>query len=88
MSLKHVVSKGRAKESESRRGDSERRSPYESQSQYGASQYGSGHGEMRYEEGDQDAYYDGQADSTYYDEGDHAYYDYASNSGSHGGSSH
>jgi hypothetical protein len=53
LSLKHVVSKGKAKESDSRRGsrrDEERRSPYESQG-------------PAYEE--QDAYY--EADSTYED---------------------
>ncbi|TVY29087.1 hypothetical protein LHYA1_G002513 [Lachnellula hyalina] len=78
LSLKHVVSKGRAKESESRRGsrrDEERRSPYESQ--YGAQ-------EPAYE--DRDAYY--EADPEHHEEGDRAYYDYGSNSGSYGGSSH
>lgn len=74
LSLKHVVSKGRARESDSRRGsrrDEDRQSPYRSQ-------------EPSYEE--QDAYY--EADSTYYNEGDQAYHDYASNSGSYGGSTH
>ncbi|TVY73432.1 hypothetical protein LSUE1_G006493 [Lachnellula suecica] len=70
LSLKHVVSKGRAKESSSHRGssrrDEDRRSPYDSQAPV-------------YE--DRDAYY--EADSTYYDDGDRAYYDYGSNSGSH-----
>ncbi|TVY18442.1 hypothetical protein LARI1_G004692 [Lachnellula arida] len=78
LSLKHVVSKGRAKESESRKGsrrDEERRSPYESQ--YGAQ-------EPAYE--DRDAYY--EADPGHHEEGDQAYYDYGSNSGSYGGSSH
>ena len=77
LSLKHVVSKGRAKESDSRRSsrrDEERRSPYGSQ--YGAQ-------EPAYEE--RDAYYG--ADSINYDE-DQAYYDYGSNSGSYGGGSH
>jgi len=59
-SLKHVVSKGKAKESDSRRGsrrDEERRNPYESQG-------------PTYEE--QDAYYEADStydDRTYYDYG-------------------
>ncbi|KAF4629345.1 hypothetical protein G7Y89_g8802 [Cudoniella acicularis] len=68
LSLKHVVSKGKAKETGSGRGESRRdedRSHYESR-------------EPAYR--DRDAYYEG--DSTYYDEGDRTYYDYASGSGS------
>jgi len=73
LSLRHVVSKGKAKEDESRRGSriQEDRYHYEGP-------------EPGYE--DRDGYYEG--DSTYYDEGDRAYYDYGSGSGSgHGGSS-
>ncbi|KAG4431821.1 hypothetical protein IFR05_012703 [Cadophora sp. M221] len=72
LSLKHVVSKGRAKEEESRRGSRthEDRSHYESQ-------------EPVYDQ--QDGYY--EADSTYYEDPDRAYYDYGSGGSGHGGSS-
>ncbi|KAH7336541.1 hypothetical protein BKA65DRAFT_35667 [Rhexocercosporidium sp. MPI-PUGE-AT-0058] len=72
LSLKHVVSKGRAKEEESRRGSRTRedRSHYESQ-------------EPVYDQ--QDGYY--EADSTYYEEPDRVYYDYGSGGSGHGGSS-
>lgn len=78
LSLKHVVSKGRAKEESSRRGS--RRD--DGRSHYGGSAYDTH--EPIYEE--RDAYY--EAESTYYEEGDQVYYDYGSGSGSgHGGSS-
>ena len=73
LSLKHVVSKGRAKEDASRggsrRGDD--RSHYGERSHYEAQ-------EPVYEE--RATYYEGE--SAYYDEGDRAYYDYGSGSGS------
>lgn|SRR5690348_9801446 len=67
LSLKHVVSKGKSKESDSRRGSrrDEDRSHYESR-------------EPVYSE--RDAYYEGE--SAYYEDPDRAYYDYASGSGS------
>ena len=66
LSLKHVVSKGKAKEADSRRGSrrDEDRSHYSQGPVYD----------------DRDAYYEGE--STYYDEGDRTYYDYGSGSGS------
>jgi len=77
LSLKHVVSKGRAREEESRRGSrrGDDRSHYEAQEPAGAV----------YD--DRDAYY--EEHSTYYEGDDRAYYDYGSGSGSgRGGSSH
>jgi len=74
LNLKHVVSKGRAREEESRRGSrrDEDRSHYKTE-------------EPVYE--GRDAYYAGG--STYYEAEDQVYYDYGSASGSgHGGSSH
>lgn len=73
LSLKHVVSKGRAREEESRRGSrrGEDKSHYEAQ-------------EPVYDE--RDAYY--EEHSTYYEGDDRAYYDYGSGSGSgHGDNS-
>jgi hypothetical protein len=73
LSLKHVVSKGRAREEESRRGSrrDEDRSHYEAQ-------------EPVYDE--RDAYY--EEHSAYYEGDDRAYYDYGSGSGSgHGDNS-
>ena len=64
LSLRHVLSKGRAKESESRRGS---KSHEDHQSQYEVPK-------PVYE--DRDGYYEDS--STYYDDGDPAYYDYAS----------
>jgi hypothetical protein len=80
LSLKHVISKGKAKEDTSRRGSrrDDDRSYYDERSHYEAQ-------EPVYEE--RDAYYEGE--SVYYDEGDRVYYDYGSGSGSgRGGSSH
>lgn len=74
LSLKHVVSKGRVREEESRRGSriNENRSQDEVQ-------------EHVYDEGG--AY--GEEDPTYYEGDDRAYYDYGSGSGSgHGRNSH
>jgi hypothetical protein len=72
LSLRHVVSKGKAKEDESRRG---------SRSHEGRGRYEAP--EPVYE--DRDGYYE---ESAYYEDGDRVYYDYASGSGSgHGGSS-
>lgn len=73
MSLKHVVSRGKAKDEASRRDSRSRdeRSHYDSQ-------------EPVYEQ--QETYY--EADSaTYYEEPDRAYYDYGSGGSGHGGSS-
>ncbi|KAL2068687.1 hypothetical protein VTL71DRAFT_15025 [Oculimacula yallundae] len=72
LSLRHVVSKGRAKEEESRRGSRSHttRSPQDSQGPV-------------YDQ--QDGYY--EADSTYYEEPDRAYYDYGSGGSGNGGSS-
>ena len=72
LSLKHVISKGKAKEEDSRRGS--RRD--EERSYYGAS-------DRVYDEGD--AYY--EADTAYYEDADPVYYDYGSGSGSGQGSS-
>ncbi len=72
MSLKHVVSKGKAKEEESRRGSR----THEDRSHYGSA-------EPAYDQ--RDAYY--EADSTYYEDPDRAYYDYGSGGSGHGGSS-
>ncbi|CZT02588.1 related to SRP40-suppressor of mutant AC40 of RNA polymerase I and III [Rhynchosporium graminicola] len=72
LSLKHVVSKGREKEEESRRGSRSHgdRSPQESQG-------------PAYEQ--QDGYH--EAGSTYYEEPDRVYYDYGSGGSGHGGGS-
>lgn len=72
MSLKHVVSKGKAREEESRRGSRthEDRGSYDAQTPV-------------YD--DRDAYYEG--DATYYEDTDPAYYDYGSGGSGHGGSS-
>ena len=77
LSLKHVISRGKAKESESRRGSNSRSHEGQSSFQHSPSQ-------PVYEDPDQDGYYE---DSNVYDAEDRAYYDYASGSGSHGGSS-
>ena len=72
LSLKHIVSKGKSREEDSRRGSK----THDDRSHHGAR-------EQIYE--DNDAYY--EQDPTYH-EGDRAYYDYGSGSGSgHGGSS-
>jgi hypothetical protein len=67
LSMRHVVSKGRAKESYSRGG---------STSQKDRSSYGGQ--DPAY--GDKDAYY--EPDPNYYEGDDRAYYDYGSGSGS------
>lgn len=76
LSLKHVVSKGRAREEESRRGS--RRD--EERSYYGAHEPAS----TVYDE--RETYYD--ENPTYYEADDRAYYDYGSGGSGHGGSSH
>jgi hypothetical protein len=78
LSLRHVVSRGKAKEESSRRGSHRD----DGRSHYGGSAYETQ--EPVYEE--RDAYY--EAESTYYEDGDQVYYDYGSGSGSgRGGSS-
>lgn len=73
LSLRYVVSRGMARETESWRG-----SPRDEDRSYDGSQGRASD--------DRDGHY--EEDSAYYAEGDHAYYDYASGSGSgHGGSS-
>jgi len=78
LSLKHVVSRGHAREEESRRGSrrGEETSHYGDRSQYEAQ-------ERVYEEGE--TYYEGE--STYYEGDDRVYYDYGSGGSGHGGSS-
>jgi hypothetical protein len=73
LSLKYVVSRGMARETESWHG-----SPRDEERSYDGSQGRASD--------DIDGHY--EEDSTYYPEGDHAYYDYGSGSGcGHGGSS-
>jgi hypothetical protein len=69
LSLRHVVSKGKAKEEDSRRGSRS----YEERSHYDAQ-------EPVYDE--RDAYYEG--DSSYYEDPDRVYYDYGSAGSGHG----
>jgi hypothetical protein len=76
LSLRHVVSKGKAKAEDSRRGSRS----YEERSHYD-SHYDSQ--EPIYDE--RDAYYEGE--STYYEDPDRAYYDYGSGGSGHGGHS-